>query len=168
MLVVELAISLLLLNTLTTRSSKRHTHTHTHTHKNILWCHQLLYGFVDKCHLPLVSCQSDKGDNVLNTGDVHRSPEFSLRLRKTLARKPSDEGCATSHGLKWGPLLPNDIGRFIQNSKEGKEGKKEVGLSGLGVTCSPRDPRFAGSNAAEIDGFFQDVKILSTSPPDRL
>ena len=40
-----------------------------------------------------------------------------------------------------------------------------VGLGGLGVTCSPRDPRFAGSNPAEVDGFFQDVKILSTSPP---
>ena len=36
---------------------------------------------------------------------------------------------------------------------------------GLGVTCSPRDPRFAGSNPAEVDGFFQDVKILNTSPP---
>ena len=30
--------------------------------------------------------------------------------------------------------------------------------------CS-RDPRFAGSNPAEVDGFFQDVIILSTSPP---
>ena len=31
---------------------------------------------------------------------------------------------------------------------------------------SPRDPRFAGSNPTEVDGFFfQDVKILSTSPP---
>ena len=27
------------------------------------------------------------------------------------------------------------------------------------------DPRFAGSNPAEVDAFFQDVKILSTSPP---
>ena len=26
-----------------------------------------------------------------------------------------------------------------------------VGLGGLGVTCSPRDPRFAGSNPAEVD-----------------
>ena len=34
-----------------------------------------------------------------------------------------------------------------------------VGIGGLGITCSPRDPRFAGSNPAE------DVKILSTSPP---
>ena len=36
---------------------------------------------------------------------------------------------------------------------------------GLGVKCSPRDPRFAGSTPAEVDGFFQDIKILSTSPP---
>ena len=41
-----------------------------------------------------------------------------------------------------------------------------VCLGGLGVTCSPRDPRFAGSNPAEVEGFFQDVKILSTSPPE--
>ena len=41
----------------------------------------------------------------------------------------------------------------------------ELGLGGNGVTCSPRDPWFAGSNPAEVDGFFQDVKILSTSPP---
>ena len=40
-----------------------------------------------------------------------------------------------------------------------------IGLGALGVTCSPRDPRFAGSNPAEVDGFFQDVKTLSTSPP---
>ena len=34
-----------------------------------------------------------------------------------------------------------------------------VGLGGLGVTCSPRDPGFAGSNLAEVDGFSQGVKI---------
>ena len=33
-----------------------------------------------------------------------------------------------------------------------------VDLGGLGITCSPRDPRFADSNPAEVDGFFQDVK----------
>ena len=43
--------------------------------------------------------------------------------------------------------------------------KVGVGLGGLGVTYSSRDPRFAVSNPAEIDGFFQDLKILSTSPP---
>ena len=40
-----------------------------------------------------------------------------------------------------------------------------AGLSGLGVTCSPQDPRFTGSNPTEVDGFFQDLKILRTSPP---
>ena len=40
-----------------------------------------------------------------------------------------------------------------------------VGLDSLGVTCSPQGPTFAGSKPAEVDGFFQDVKILSTSPP---
>ena len=39
------------------------------------------------------------------------------------------------------------------------------GEVGLGVPCSPRDPRFAGSYPAEVDGFFQDVKIMSTCPP---
>ena len=29
---------------------------------------------------------------------------------------------------------------------------------GLGVPCSPRDPRFAGSNPAEVDGFFSGSK----------
>ena len=40
-----------------------------------------------------------------------------------------------------------------------------VGFGGLGVKFSPRYPRFVGSNPAEVDGFFQDVEILSTSPP---
>ena len=35
-----------------------------------------------------------------------------------------------------------------------------VGLDGLGVTCSPRDPRFADTNPTEVDGFFQDIKNL--------
>ena len=33
-----------------------------------------------------------------------------------------------------------------------------VDLGGVGVTCSPRDPVFAGSNPGEVDGFLQDVK----------
>ena len=43
---------------------------------------------------------------------------------------------------------------------------KQVGIVGLGATCSPRDPRFAGSNPTKVDGIFQNVKILSTSPPE--
>ena len=33
-----------------------------------------------------------------------------------------------------------------------------VGLGGLGVPCSLRDQRFAGSNPAEVDGFFSGRK----------
>ena len=39
----------------------------------------------------------------------------------------------------------------------------QVGLGGLGETCLPQDSRFVGSNPAEVNGFFQDIKILSTS-----
>ena len=35
---------------------------------------------------------------------------------------------------------------------------KLVGLGGLGVMWSPRDPRFAGSNLAEVDEFFSERK----------
>ena len=62
----------------------------------------------------------------------------------------------------------NPLGRRGLNANETVERllcEYEVGLGGLGVTCSPGDPRFAGSNPAEVDGFFQDVKILSTNPP---
>ena len=43
----------------------------------------------------------------------------------------------------------------------------KFGLGGLRVTCLSQDPRFAGSNPAEVAGFYQDVKILSTSPSRR-
>ena len=36
--------------------------------------------------------------------------------------------------------------------------KESVGLGGLGVTCSPQDPRFAGSDPAEVDGYFSGHK----------
>ena len=55
-------------------------------------------------------------------------------------------------------LLPMSFKCVLRNPTD-------VGLGGLGVTCSPRDPRFAGSNPTEVDGLFQDVKILSISPP---
>ena len=38
-------------------------------------------------------------------------------------------------------------------------------IGNLGVMWSPLDPKFAGSNPAEVDGFLQDIKILSTRPP---
>ena len=39
-----------------------------------------------------------------------------------------------------------------------------VVLGGLGVTCSPRDPRFAGSNPAEVEGFFQGLSAVGPEP----
>ena len=38
-------------------------------------------------------------------------------------------------------------------------------IGGLGVTCYCRDLKFAGSNPTKVDGFFHNVKILSTNPP---
>ena len=34
--------------------------------------------------------------------------------------------------------------------------------------CSLRAPRFVGSNLAELDGFFQDIKILSMDPESEI
>ena len=45
-------------------------------------------------------------------------------------------------------------GRSIFKILTGTPIGKRVGLGGLRVMCSPRDPRFAGSNPAEVDGFF--------------
>ena len=61
----------------------------------------------------------------------------------------------------WSNSCMEDDDKNIKN----KHGSYLVGLGDLRVTCSPRDPRFSGSNPAEVDGFFQDVKILSTSLP---
>ena len=38
-------------------------------------------------------------------------------------------------------------------------------IGGLGVTCYPRDLKFAGSNPIELDGFFSERKNLRTNPP---
>ena len=38
-----------------------------------------------------------------------------------------------------------------------KPNRWKVGLGGFGVTCSSRDPRFAGLHPVEVDGFFQDT-----------
>ena len=41
-----------------------------------------------------------------------------------------------------------------------------VGIDDLEVTCSLRDPRFVGSNATKDNRFYEDVKVLSRSPPE--
>ena len=47
----------------------------------VWWCHQLLSGFLLNGHLPQVSCQScllasDKPDNEMKLGIMHRSPDI--------------------------------------------------------------------------------------------
>ena len=68
-----------------------------------------------------------------------------------------------SHSVGWKPLyLFTNLYTMPMSRDVSNVGV--VGLGGIGVTCSPRDPRFAGSNPAEVDGFFQDRNILSKSP----
>ena len=40
-------------------------------------------------------------------------------------------------------------------------------LGGVGVTCSPRDPRFAGSNPGKVDGFFSGRRNPEHKSPGR-
>ena len=77
---------------------------------------------------------NDKGDNEMILGAVHRSPGIcltaeenldTLRLRKTSARRQSDEVCATSHRLKWGPKIKMKSVRSQSTSGNGE--KKGMG-----------------------------------------
>ena len=45
---------------------------------------------------------------------------FTFKQRKTSARRPSGEGCATSNFLKSGPLPPNEVGKIAQHVREEK------------------------------------------------
>ena len=47
----------------------------------------------------------------------------------------------------------NIFSHSVKNLKK-KLNILHVGLGGLGVTCSSRDPRFADSNPTEVNGFF--------------
>ena len=57
------------------------------------------------------------------------------------------------------------IPKILSLCLEGSSISYLFGLGGLGVMCLPQDTMFVGSNLAEVNGVFQDVKILSTSPP---
>ena len=56
---------------------------------------------------------------------------FTLWLRKTSARRPSDQVYVTSHSHQMGSLPPNDVGRIAQLAREG-EGRQE-GKDGEGI-----------------------------------
>ena len=61
-------------------------------------------------------------------GALQRSPGICLMADeapgKSQNKRSSDEGCATSYRLKWGPLHPDEVGRIAQHVGEG-EGKKD-------------------------------------------
>ena len=60
-------------------------------------------------------------------GAVHRSPGIYLtdenNLKKTSARRRSDEDSAARHRFKWGPLPQNEVGRITQHVREEEGGK---------------------------------------------
>ena len=64
-------------------------------------------------------------------GAVHRYPDIYLTAEENPGKSQlGDEGCATSHRLKWDTLPQNEVGRIAQlvrKSEERKEGKDEVG-----------------------------------------
>ena len=53
-------------------------------------------------------------------------PYGRRKLRKTSARRQSDKGYATSHHLRWDPLLPYDVGSIAQNIREDKEERRQA------------------------------------------
>ena len=96
-------------------------------------CHQLLSEFL--ANVPCADFLVSQLDNGMIPGAVHRSPEICFTAKenpqKTAGRRPSDEGCATSHRLKWGPFPPNDVSSPTARQEEWrKEGKDGVGFVG--------------------------------------
>ena len=61
--------------------------------------------------------------------DLHRSAGIYFTAEEN-SGKPSDEGCATSHRLKWGPLHPNEVDRIAQHVRKGEGRKEEKGIKG--------------------------------------
>ena len=104
-----------------------------HESFKLVWrCHQLLSGFLAKRPLApsvasVTSVANDKVDNEMILGQCTYLLAFALELRKTSARRPSDEGgCATCHCLNWNHFPPNEVGRIAQHVRKG-EGRKGWG-----------------------------------------
>ena len=77
----------------------------------------------------VTSVANDKGDNEMIARAVHRwSPDICLTGKENPGKPQLGDrlmkGCATSHGLKWGPLPLNEVGRIAQHVRKG-EGRKE-------------------------------------------
>ena len=71
---------------------------------------------------------NDKGDHGMIPVTMHRYSGIYLmaeeKPRKTSARRPSDQSCATSHHLRWDPSSPNEVDRIAQDVRKG-EGRKD-------------------------------------------
>jgi len=57
----------------------------------------------------------------MKLGAVHTSLGIYFMAEETSAKNLSDEGFATSHCFKWGPLAPNDVGMITGQVKEGRK-----------------------------------------------
>ena len=88
-------------------------------------------GCLAKCHFvpsvaSVTSVANDKGDNEMKLRAVNRSPAFALQMRKTSARRPSDEGTVrpviTSNGVPF--LQMRSVGSHATSGRE-KEGNGE-------------------------------------------
>ena len=85
------------------------------------------------------------------------------RLKETSRRWGEIKATIEGDQDSTGPVVPqmdNFVKRLFDYIKFYAFNNNYVGLGGLWEMCP-----FAGSNPAEVDGFFQDVKILSTNPP---
>ena len=73
-----------------------------------------------ECNFSHILSANYKGDNEVKPGTVHKYSGIFLE-----ARRPSYEGCATSHRLKWGPLLKIiPVGLHCTSGRE-KKGNQE-------------------------------------------
>ena len=50
--------------------------------------------------------------------------------RNTTSMRPSDKGCASSHRLKWDPLLPNEVSKIARQEGRWMERRK-----GQSINC---------------------------------
>ena len=92
----------------------------------------------------------------IHLGDITRY-DASTKLRETflyayLKLHYKSLACKSLWSLKVKPISKkNTFLLFVINQSM----KFLDSLGGLGVTCLPRDPRFAGSNPTEVDEFFR-------------
>jgi hypothetical protein len=115
--------------------------TATKKSKNLVWrCHQPLSGFLAKDYLPWVSRQSRRSlmirlIMIWSWGLCTDLLAFALQLRKTSARRPSDEGTVrqviASNGVSF--LQMRSIGWHSTSGRE-KGGIKERSYAMIGQT----------------------------------